>query len=179
MTPLFPFYEPHSFEPQHDPFSEILDEYQPVSVFDSSSHNFSSGCSGNTHNCITDLDASVPDIVSDGDLPLQPQSAEMPQLAAVPSEPFRSSAPSLGALPVDHQHEIVTAILDSGAGLCTFSEELARRKGLQLTPSSHLARLGDGSLVKSAGSTDVVFVFQNMLNRSSTFFNRFSIVMPK
>ena len=67
----------------------------------------------------------------------------------------------LEALPDTLQHEIVTAIIDSGAGLSTISEELARRKGLILSPSNSMARLGDGSLIRSTGSTDVMFHFSN------------------
>ena len=99
----------------------------------------------------TDANASV---LSKGD------SSHQPHLAAVPLGPITTTPPSLGGLPMELQQEIVTAILDSGAGLCTLSEELVRRKGLQLVPSSHLARLGDGTIVKSAGSADVVFLFQ-------------------
>ena len=102
----------------------------------------------------TDANASVTDDLSEGD------SSHQPHLAAVPRGPITTTPPSLGGLPMELQQEIVTAILDSGAGLCTLSEELVRRKGLQLVPSSHLARLGDGTIVKSAGSADVVFLFQ-------------------
>ena len=47
--------------------------------------------------------------------------------------------------------EVITAIIDSGAGMSTISEELARRKGLVLSPSNNLARLGDGSIISSSG----------------------------
>ena len=65
----------------------------------------------------------------------------------------------LEALPENIQLEVVTCIIDSGAGLSTISEELARRKGLVLNPSPNMARLGDGSIVKSRGVTDVSFIF--------------------
>ena len=61
----------------------------------------------------------------------------------------------------EHQSEIITEILDSGAGISTISEEVARSKGLSLTPSSSLAKLGDGRVVASGGIASVVFVFHN------------------
>ena len=57
--------------------------------------------------------------------------------------------------------EVITAIIDSGAGMSTISEELARRKGLVLSPSNNLARLGDGSIISSSGSASVLFRFSN------------------
>ena len=111
-------------------------------------------CDSNT--CMhTDANASVTDDLSEGG------SSHQPHLAAVPQGSITINPPSLGGLLQELQQEIVTAILDSGADLCTLSEDLVRRKGLKLVPSSHLARLGDGTIVKSTGSADVVFLFQN------------------
>ena len=68
----------------------------------------------------------------------------------------------LETLPKTVQLEIVTCIMDSGAGMNTISEELARRKGLILDPSPMMARLGDGSIVGSQGKADIIFKFDNL-----------------
>ena len=65
------------------------------------------------------------------------------------------------ALTPQQQLQVITAIVDSGAGISTISEELADAEGLDLRPSSSLARLGDGSLVRSKGKALIEFRFLN------------------
>ena len=65
------------------------------------------------------------------------------------------------ALTPQQQLQVITAIVDSGAGICTISEGLADAEGLDLRPSSSLARLGDGSLVRSKGKALIEFRFLN------------------
>ena len=91
----------------------------------------------------------------------EPTGVAAPTQLAQAATGLLSKSVSLEALTKEHQTEVVTGILDSGAGMCAISEKLAMSKGLTLQSSPNLARLGNGAIVNSKGTAYVFFKFKN------------------